>query len=471
MTVNQFIQIFRARWRLGLAILLVVIAGVMAVTFLLPEKYSSTAAVVIDVKSPDPLQGTVNMALSSPAYMATQIDVLNSDQVARRVVRMTRLNESPQLQDQWRESTGGRGSFEDWISKFIREDLSVRPSRESNVITVSYVSQDPRMAAAMANAFVRAYIDVSREMRLEPARQYVGFFEERVATARQELQKAQAKLSAYQQEKGLIADDRFDAESARLAELTAQLVSIQSLAADSTSRQALAARHSNELQDVLNNPVVSTLRTDLSRMQAKLGEMEQRLGERHPEVLQARANIADTQRKIDEETRRVTGAVRVTNSINRAREADIKAAHEAQHAKVAELKRQRDAGAALVRDVENAQRAYDALLARLTQTNLESQNQQTNVAVLSEAVEQGSPSSPRPLLNLAFSILVGGLLAVAATVARELADRKIRSATDIIDGLSLPMLGAMPQAGARWKERIPLLFGKQGALPSPALGR
>ena len=60
----------------------------------------------------------------------------------------------------------------------------------------------------------------------------------------------------------------------------------------------------------------------------------------------------------------------------------MRAALEAQRAKVLRMKAVRDEGLVLVRDVENAQRAYDAVLARFTQTSLESQTTQSNVNVL-----------------------------------------------------------------------------------------
>lgn len=461
MTISQFIHIFRARWKLGLTLLVSVVVAAILFSVLWPKKYTATAEVVIDVRSPDPIQGIQNLALVNPSYMATQIDVLTSDQVARRVVRMARLNESPAFADDWRAATDGKGVFEDWASKILRESLDVRPSRESNVVTVSYRSPDARYSAAMANFFVQAYIEITRELRSEPARQYSGFFESRSAAARKALEQAQERLSAYRQEKGLIDDERYDAESSKLAELSAQLVALQSLSADSSSRQNQARLRSDDLQEVLSNPVVGALKADVARQEARLNELRSRLGERHPEVLQQEATTSNLRRQLELEIARVKSGISVGNAVNKAREAEIRAAYNLQRERVAQLKRERDAAAALVQDVQNAQRAYDALLTRLTQTNLESQNALTNVAVLSEAVEPAEPSSPRLLLNVLLSIIVGTLFAVASMVVGELLDRRIRSGTDIAEGLGVPFLGELSTGGTSMFTRMRLARGRR----------
>jgi len=46
-----------------------------------------------------------------PGYMATQVDIITSEQVAQRVVKMLKLDQVPAIQEQWRDATdGGRGT-------------------------------------------------------------------------------------------------------------------------------------------------------------------------------------------------------------------------------------------------------------------------------------------------------------------------------------------------------------------------
>ena len=51
----------------------------MVISLLLPKQYTANTSVVVDVKSPDPIAGMVLPGLASPAYMATQIDIINSE--------------------------------------------------------------------------------------------------------------------------------------------------------------------------------------------------------------------------------------------------------------------------------------------------------------------------------------------------------------------------------------------------------
>ena len=85
-----------------------------------------------------------------------------------------------------------------------------------------------------------------------------------------------------------------------------------------------------------------------------------------------------------------------------------------------------------MRDVEAAQKAYEAVSQRLTQTRMESQSNQTNVSVLTAASPPIQPSSPKILLNTLIAIFLGTMLGVCAAVLRELSDRRVRSIDDLI---------------------------------------
>lgn len=450
MTFAQFFSILRARWLVVLAVLLGVVGLAAAVSLLLPKQYKASASVVIDVK-PDPVSAMIYGGMSSPAFMATQVDIIQSDRVAQRVVRNLRLTENPQVRQQWNEATKGQGSIEVWLAENLQRSLEVQPSRESNVITVGFKAPDGRFAAALANAFVQAYIETSLELRVDPARQYSSFFESRAKDARAALEAAQSRVSAFQKDKGIIAtDERLDIENSRLNELSSQLVALQAVTSESNSRQVQAqGAGGDKLQEVLANPLIAGLKADLSRSEARLKELNERYGDNHPSVIEARASIAELQSRVNEETRRVTSGVGVTGTINRQREAQLRAELENQRTKVLRMKQVRDEGAVLVRDMENAQRSYDAVLARLTQTSLEGQTTQSNVNVLTPAVPPIEPASPRIGLNLLVACFLGAMLAVGSAVALEMLDRRVRSAEDVVAALDLPVLGVLPHPPSR----------------------
>lgn len=455
MSLQQFFLILAARWKVALAVLVLVVAATLAVTFVLPKKYTAAAAVIVDVK-PDPIAGLMPSPLMQ-TYMATQVDIMKSERVARRVVKLLRMDENPASREQWMEAEGGRGSFEVWLANALARSLEVTPSRESNVVSIEYSGSDPRFVAAMANAFAKAYIDTALELKVEPARHYAGWFEGQAKQVRDEFEQAQRKLSDYQREHGIVAgDERLDIENGRLIELSSQLTAIQAQRADSLSRQTQASRQALDmLPEVQQNPLVQGLKADIARADAKLQEMEGQFGTNHPQLVQTRAEVASLRQKLQVEMQRVVGALTTAHKVNAQREAEVTQALAAQKQKVLELKQQRDEIAVLQRDVEAAQRAYEVVSQRLQQTSLESQNTQASVAVLNPAVEPSRPSSPKPMLNALAATFLGSLMGVAMALLLELINPRVRALEDVAEALQVPLLGSLKRRGPRnWTERL-----------------
>ena len=459
MNFVQFLAILRARYKMALGVFAGIVLVALVASLLWPKSYTAAASVVIDSSKPDPLAAVLYAGGMNPSVVATQIDVIQSDRVAFKVVRNLKLTENPQIREQWQDATKGEGSIEQWLGTVFQRALDVKPSRESNVVTVTYKAADPKFAAALANAFVQAYLETNIEMKVEPARLYSSFFDQRAKEARDVLEKAQSKLSEFQKEKGIIAtDERLDVENARLTELSSQYVGLQSLASDSVSRQAAARGNgADRMQEVLNNPLIAGLKADQARLEAKLQELSSKLGDKNPQVIETRANLAELKTRIDSETVKVGSSLGIANNINQQRAGEIKAQLEAQRTKVLQMKAVRDDGAVLVRDVENAQRTYDQIMTRLNQSTMESLATQSNVSVLSQAVAPVEPTSPRLILNMAVAVFAGTLLAVALVIAMEMLDRRVRSADDVAQAVALPIIGVLPSPNAR------RLFGKATA--------
>ena len=442
MSFNQFLAILRARWLIVITILVVTVSLAVALSLLLPKKYTASGVVLIDFRASDPISGMVMQNAIMPGYVATQIDVLQSDRVSQKVIESLKLSESSDLRQQWIDDTEGKGVFQSWLSEILQKNLDVSPGKDSSIINISYTAVDPDFASAMANAYIRAYIQTTLDMRIEPARQFSRMFDDQIKQARQQLEGAQTKLSEYQRSKGILAtDERLDVETARLGELSAQLVSMQSQTADAQSRKSQAGANSPE---VLGSPVVAGLRADMSRQQARMKELSAKFGPAHPQVLELQANISELQNKLESETRDAKASMGISSDVNMQRERQFRITLEAQREKLMTLKKQRDDAAVLQRDVENAQRSYDALQGRLAQTKLESNTNQTNVSLLKMATPPAKASSPRLILNTIASLILGALLGIGAAIIRELTSRKLRLEQDVTEALGAPMLGFMP---------------------------
>jgi len=445
MTLNQFLLILWARRTVALAVLGLTVLTTLTVSLLLPKQYTAATSVVVDVKSPDPIVGMVLPGMMAPGYMATQIDIINSDRTAQLVVKLLRMDENPQIKEQWQEATDGKGQLTAWLAQLLQKKLDVQPARESNVIHIGFTGQDPVFAAAIANAFAEAYIATNIELRVEPARQYANWFDQQVKAQRERLEVAQKALSDFQQKTGIIAADKsLDYEMQKYNELSALLTQAESQGADSTSKQKID--RSDTLQEVMQNPLINQLKADLARLESRLKELSGNLGENHPQYQRMLAEINELRTRVRSETAKVTKAIGTAGLVSEAKEIEIQAAIEAQRKKVLDLKIQRDEIDVLAREVETAQRGFDAIGQRMTQSKFESQSLQTNIAILTPASQPLEPSKPKLLLNLLVSVFLGTLLGIGAALLLELAQRRVRSADDLAQMLDLPVLAALGSA-------------------------
>ena len=444
MTLRQFILVLRARWHLVMGVFSGIVLATIIVSLLMPMLYTASATVVVDTKA-DPLTVAVYAAQSSTAYIATQVDIIASERVADRVVKILKLDTVPDYVQDWKSATDGHGDITVWIANILHKALIVTPSRDSSVIDISVTWTDPKTAAVLANAFAQAYIDTNIELKVDPAKQYATWFDERSRALRADLESKQKHFSDFQAETGIVATDgRLDIESARLAELSSQLLTIQALRQDSQSRQRQAGGDSDSMSEVLQNPVIANLKAELVKSEAKLQDIATNVGKNHPDYRTTVAEIASLRGQINSETARIRASFGSTTQVNLRRESDIRAALEAQKKRMLELTHQHDQVAVLQNDVATAQRNLDAVTQRLAQSSLESQTQQTNISLLTTAVEPLKRSSPKYFLNLLVGIFLGGLLGVSAALCRELQDRIVRDDNELQQVLGVPIFAKIP---------------------------
>lgn len=467
MNFMQFAFILWARRRILLLTLGITFVTTLGVSLLLPKTYTASVSVVVDTKGTEPVTGMLLPAQLIPGYMATQVDVISSHNVAMKVVDRLKLTDVAQVRERFNEATDGQGSIRDWLADGLLKNLDVKPSRESSVINIEFAGSDPQFAAELANAFAESYIQTNLELKVDPARRQAGWFDEQIRGLREGLEKSQQRLSALQRETGIVAaDDRLDVENARLAEISSQLVVAQAQTYDSESRlrqmsEASKKKRLHELPDILGSSLLQSMKADLGRAEGKLAEAAERYGNNHPQYQAAAAEVAALRSKITAEINTVKGSIEQSAAMARQREQDLQRALDEQKNRILELKQQRDQVAVMTRGVEGAQRAYDSAMQRASQVHLESQLEQGNIAILNPAIPPLKPSKPKILLNLILSIFLGTMLGVGFTLMAELLDRRVRSSFDLVEGLGLPVLVELPaprMEGARYP-LLERLFG------------
>ncbi|HSC79159.1 MAG TPA: chain length determinant protein EpsF [Chitinolyticbacter sp.] len=437
MNLEQLFGTLMARKAILIGVLVTVLVLTFAVSSLLPKEYTATASVAVDVKSTDPVTGAPVVAYTSPSFMATQVDIISSQAVALKVVDAIGIANIPDAVAQFQNATGGRGDIRQWFAEQLLRALSVRPSRESNVIVLEYTAADAAFSAIAVNAFVTAYSKTVIEIKTKSAQASSVFFQQQLGALQRNLEKAQAKLSEQQQKQGIVnTDERIDLETQRLADISAQLAGMQAQMLDARSR----ASGGTLSADVLNNPVIQQLKSQIAVQEAKLKELGQKNGPNHPHYRQAAAELEGARAQLADLSQQYAGSLNNAARSTASRQSALEAALQTQKNRVLELKSERSGLDILQREVDNAQRAYDLALQRFSQTSLESRAEQSNVAVLQQAIEPLDPSRPKLLLNMMLALVAGLFLGTAAALLAEIRDRRYRSRIDIEKLFALPML-------------------------------
>lgn len=477
MDFSQFLSLLRARIWVFLATLVLTVATTIGISMYIQPQYKATTTLVFDTKGIDPILGVMLPFQMMPAFLATQVDIIQSHRVATEVVRMIRAAENPTLRARWQADTDGKGKFEDWFASELLKKVDVKPSRESSVIQIEVAWPDPNAAAAIADAFAVAYQRVNLDLRVEPARQSAAWFDDRLKQLRTNLESAQAKLNAYQREKGFTAqDERLDLETARLAELSGQYTQAQAMAADANSRQRqlnefLSRGASGEtIPDVLANPLVQNLKAALSLSEGRLQQTKSQLGANHPEVKRLEADIEGQRARLKSEIAQAAASLGQSAKIAQKREEQLRAAVADQKARMLRLSQGRDEMQVLMKEVDSAQRAYDTVAARAQQTNLESQASQSTVSILTRAVPPQDPSSPRIVLNTLLAVFLGTMLGIAAALLLEMLNRRVRSPRDLADAIGAPVLGSLRKSKTVGRSSTTWKRSKAKKSAAPATG-
>jgi chain length determinant protein EpsF len=464
LNLRQVLLILRLRWPLVVALFALVLLIAYVVSLQMPKKFTAETSLLLDVRA-DPLVATLMPSIASREFLGTQVEIIQSDRLAGRVVRMLGMTDGPAAVEQWRQATQGRVPIETYYGSMLRSGLTVVPARNTNLIDIGFTGSDPRFVAAAANAFARAYIEFSVELRIEPSRQYGSFFDERLKSLRTQFEEAQRKLSSFQRDRGIVATERVDLESARLTAIMGQLASAQAEQADTSSKQRNTGTETSP--DVQLSSVVQGLKSELARAETKLSEISSIVGSNHPQRVQLEAQIAEIKQQITSEMRRVSGVTATVNRVTGQKIGELTAMAEAQKRTVLALRAQFDEMAVLQRDVETAQRAYDAVATRRSQVSLESQADQASARVLTPAVEPLAPSSPNIRKNMLAATGLGLLLAIGAALAWEMLDRRVRSTADLTIVEGVPLLAVV----SPWAKRGHGPHRPRGPLSLPNPGK
>ncbi|WP_428312161.1 chain length determinant protein EpsF [Hydrocarboniphaga sp.] len=446
MNLQQLLPVLRARWKFIASIWILLIAAAVAVTLLMPKKYEADADIMLDLKAADAVTGAFVPGMMMTSFMGTQIDLVKSRKVADKVIDKLKLDQNPQMVDAWRNATDGAGDIRVWLFNTLSLSLTVTPSRDSNLFEISFTGPDPQAVSDIVNTYANSYMEAALDMRVSPAGENAAWFKERLEAVRAEVDRAQVALSDFRREKQLIGDprSRIDSETAQLNEMANQLTLAQTTGADLQSKRGGGDLSSSP--EVMDNALVQNLRVQVAETRAKLQDTGSRLGLNHPEYKRTAAQLTELESQLGAQMGRIRSSLSMMGEQGARKVETLKKSMEEQRQTVITLNADMDRLGVLQHQLEVAEASYQTISQRYLQTNLESQSTSTNISLVTPASPPLLPASPRPLLNIAVAIFLGGVFGIAGALALELTDRRIRDAADfeISSGMPLPLLGVVP---------------------------
>jgi len=481
---EDFLRIaWRRKW--FIVIPFVTVALVTAyVSRQLPNRYrSDTLILVIPQRVPESyVKSTVTITLE---------DRLQS--IRQQIMSRTRLERMIQEFDLYRNAR--RTSIMEDIVERMRRDIEVQVVR-GDAFRVSYVSEDPRLAARVADRLANAFIDESMSDRAAAAETATSFLDTQLQDVARRLDESERRLAEYKlKNAGQLPTER-DSNLQGINHTQMQLRAVQEGINRDRERRYLLEKQIADLTAETPAPANVTVSGEdptsisgatpaaqLEAARAQLRLMEVRLKPEHPDILRMKRVIRDLEAKVQAEALKQPlspGQAPITPAeAQRAeklkglqvelemvdRQIQLRQNDEKQlmgqiasyQARVEGSTVREPELASLTRDYETMRRTYEELLSKQEESkiaaNLERRQIGEQFRTLDQARVPERPISPnRPMIDLMGAMLGLGL-GLGLVALLEYRDQSFRTDDEVVGLLSLPVLAVVPVMLSRKEKR------------------
>jgi capsular exopolysaccharide synthesis family protein len=493
-------DVLRAVWRrkwLIAAVTIVLTVMNVGVALMLPKLYRAEVLLQADPRGGRLVEGNVTSLPNEldGGGLAGQVDVIRSPDIALRVIASEGLEEQEEFSrelDREGEATlsttlrgyvawmvhqarqvlpgGASADFapppqpplteeyrrrEDAI-RILQRNLQVDYDLRGASLRIRYISEDPALAASVANAVALAYVDHQMERKLDLLRNATQWLSERLEGLRTKAVEAESRMAEFRQRHDLGTTEAPVFTQQQLADLHAQLITAIGIEAEAEARarRAEAAARANQLggiPEAINSPTVQRLREQEVITSRRLAELNSDGNLRTASTV--RAELAQVSRRINEELGRVLESLRGEAEVTRARRTSI----EATIARLTSAAVQRDSysvqAAQLEREAVANRAVFDAAVRRMEEARTLDGLQRPDVSVVSPALVPARPYKPR--LELVAGLGFAGSLFAGLGLATliELRRRTLRSLAQGETALGIHGIGWTPALRLRRGEQ------------------
>lgn len=384
--------------------------------------------------------------------MNTDAEILKSRTVVEPVIKQT---EDP-------DEDGEYPSYENYIKK----NIVTKPFKDTSILEVDVMGKSPEQAQQtnqlLVNGFLKRLADLSHKEQ-QTTRE---FLQQRVVSAKSELDTAESKLQDFQ-----IANKIYSTDD-QMKGLTDKLSLIDKTKAENQLDLETAKAALNSIngqldsagKSIADSPAIEQYKVQLAQLEETKAGYIGKYTDEHPKMQEINQQIQQTKEALNQEIGNIVSQNAPSSSTVQQglladkfkNEAAIAVAEgknqalaqlDAQNNTAIEALPEKERGYIRVkRDADVAQEIYIMLAKRLEEAKVAEVMVPNEVQVVDAATLPEKPVKPRKVLIMALSLILGLLAGTGFTVAKSLLNRRIKTADDVEQYLNLPVLGMVPDA-------------------------
>ena len=409
-------------WTTAVSLLIAVMFVVMV-----PHRYTAMTQILID---PTDLRAVGNeLTPTNLANDATvlqvesQVRVLTSDSVLRRVVIAEALDKDPEFAGQ----AGGEGT--DSVAaalNALKRSIQVKRAERTYVVDVSVTTREPAKSARIANAIAEAYLQEQTDVRSDAVRQISQSLSSRLTELKDRVRAAEDRVEAFKQRNNILGASGQLVNEQQLTEMNNQLSAARARTAaakarlDQVQQVQLTKNEFGAFPEAVQSQTITALRSQYAEVMRREAEQMTSLGARHPAVIEIQAEAERLRRMVDDEVHRIAISARTEYESARANEETIAANLDKLKSNAMTTNEAMVTLRELERDVQANRAVYEAFLARARETGAQERLDTKNIRVISQADIPLRRSFPPSNLLLAVGAILFGMAAGGGIVfARE----------------------------------------------------
>jgi tyrosine-protein kinase Etk/Wzc len=472
--------LWRKKWTVLRPTILVAVATFLVVQVITP-RYQSEARIFIESRDNIYLRPDVDKDITQNPVddeaVTSQVQIILSRDLAREVIKKLKLNEKPEFDPALNGVSPIKAVLgligvgkdplnmtpEERVLNSYYDRLTVTPVDKSRVINIDFLSQDPELAAQVANAIADGYLIRQREAKEEQAKTAAQWLSGEIDTMRQKVEQAEAKVETFRAKSNLLVGNNNTTLSAQtLGDVNAQLAAARSQKADAEAKakmihDMLRSGQPIESSDILNSELIRRLAEQRVTLRAQLAEQSATLLDNHPRIIELKAQIADLNNQIRAEAEIIARSFENDAQLAGARVDTLTASLDQLKSQAATTNGDDVQLRALERDAKSQRDLLESYLAKYREATSRNSLDSTpaDARVISRATVSNIPAYPKKLPTVLIATFATLLLSSGLVMTKEIlaaparpAPARTEPAVGMSDALA-PRLAALANEPSR----------------------